>query len=128
MQAHFDKEDNSKNSASEFEHTKITMLNKFFMKKIFLNSIINLFLFLLSVSLLVVLLQLSHIDSGLKITLISMTATFILTTSKSMIDRTATLIQFLVNLLCEEQRGLSKTIGIEVDKVPFDQFVDSNSE
>lgn len=49
-----------------------------------------------------------------------MIATFILTTSKSIIDKIIVIMKFLISLLGEEQRGLNKNIGVEVDKIDFE--------
>ena len=66
------------------------------------------------------LIRTADIDNSLKISLISMIATFILTTSKGMLEKIIMIIKFLISLLGEEQRGLNKSMGIQIDKIDFD--------
>lgn len=114
------KEKTNKPDLDSFKKDKIKTLNNFFMKKILISSIISIFLFLLSIGLLIIIISLKDIDSGLRITLISITASFILTTAKTLIDKSVQIISYLIVLLSEEQRGISKNLGIEVDKVEFE--------
>ena len=58
----------------------------------------------------------------MKISLVSMIITFILTMSKSIIDKTIQIIQYIFSLLSEEQRGLNKNIGVEIDKIEFENL------
>ena len=110
-----------------FENKKILTLNKFFMKNVYMGLIFSLMLFVLSVGLLVFTIIEADVDMTVKITIISMTATFILTTSKSLIDRAIEVVTYTVKLLGEEQRGLNKKIGVEVDDVEFNEASDEES-
>ena len=103
-----------------FENKKILSLNKFFMRNVLLGLLFSLLLFILSVGLLVFTIIAAEVDMQVKVTIISMVATFILTTSKSLIDRSIEVVTYTVKLLGEEQRGLNKKIGVEVDDVEFD--------
>lgn len=104
----------------EFQHNKIITLNKFFMLNIGIQTFLLLLVYVLSILCLLVLINTTNIDDSLKISLISMIATFILTTSKSIIDKIIVIMKFLISLLGEEQRGLNKNIGVEVDKIDFE--------
>lgn len=108
---------------SKFQKEKIKNLNKFFMRNIFLSGVLALLTFIMSIVMLIVLLNIDGLDEALKISLISMIATFIITTGKTLIEKFIAILQYLTNLLSEEQRGLSKNIGVDIDKVEFD---DSN--
>lgn len=109
----------NKYEVQNFQKEKIKHLNKFFMRNVFLGSLLSILIFVLSVATLIVIVTIEGIDSGLKITLISITATFILTTSKTLIDKAIQVVSYLVVLLSEEQRGINKNLGIEIDKVDF---------
>lgn len=111
---------------NNFQKEKIKHLNKFFMKNVLLASLISVLIFALSVATLIMIVNINNIDSGLKITLISITATFILTTSKTLIDKAIQIVTYLVVLLSEEQRGINKNLGIEIDKVAFEENVSDN--
>lgn len=111
---------NNKESDS-FEKEKIKMLNKFFMKNILVGSILTIFMFITTVIMLVVIVRITSIDDALKISIISMVATFIITTSKTIIEKSIGIVSFLVRLLSEEQRGLNNNLGIEIDKVNLDE-------
>lgn len=63
-------------------------------------------------------------DESVKITIISMVATFILTTSKTLIECIIEVVVYVMRLLGEEQRGLNKKIGIEVANVEFEKLTD----
>ncbi len=116
-----DEKDNS------FKKEKIRTLNKFFMKNVLIGSIISLVIFILSVIGLILIVSIKDIDSGLKITLISITATFTLTTSKTLIDKTIQIVSYIIVLLSEEQRGINKNLGIEIDKVEFEETTSNES-
>lgn len=111
----------NKYEVQNFQKEKIKHLNKFFMRNVFLGSLLSILIFVLSVATLIVIVTIEGIDSGLKITLISITATFILTTSKTLIDKAIQVVSYLVVLLSEEQRGINKNLGIEIDKVDFEE-------
>lgn len=102
-----------------FESRKIVSLNKFFMRNVLWGLIFSIVLFIASVLLLVFIIKSTAIDDSVKITIISMVATFVLTTSKSLIDRTVEIVVYIVRLLGEEQRGLNKKIGIEIEDVDY---------
>ena len=108
-----------------FENKKILTLNKFFMKNVLMGLLFSLLLFVLSVVLLITILSISNVDMAVKVTIISMAATFILTTSKSLIDRSIEVVTYVVKLLGEEQRGLNKKIGVEVEDVEFNETEDN---
>lgn len=76
---------------------------------------------------LIVLIKFGQLNDELKITIITMIATFILTTSKTIIDKLISMIQYIISLLSEEQRGFSKHIGIEIDKIDFEKNDDDDS-
>lgn len=110
----------TKKADREFQNNKIVLLNKFFMRSIILQSILLLIIYTLSVIFLLILIRSSSIDNSLKISLISMIATFILTSSKGMLEKIIIIIKFLISLLGEEQRGLNKSMGVQIDKIDFD--------
>lgn len=105
---------------NRFQKKKIISLNKFFMHQISLNGLFILIIYIISFIFLFLLTQGIIIDEQLKISLISMSTTFILTTSKTIIEKLIAIIQFIISQLGAEQRGLNKNIGIEMDKVEFD--------
>lgn len=105
---------------NRFQKKKIISLNKFFMHQISLNGLFILIIYIISFIFLFLLTQGIVIDEQLKISLISMSTTFILTTSKTIIEKLIAIIQFIISQLGAEQRGLNKNIGIEMDKVEFD--------
>lgn len=104
----------------DFQHNKIMTLNKFFMRNMGIQTFLLLLIYILSIVCLLILINTTNIDDSLKISLISMIATFILTTSKSILDKIIVIMKFLISLLGEEQRGLNKNMGIEVDKIDFE--------
>lgn len=108
---------------NRFQKKKIISLNKFFMHQISLNGLFILIIYILSFIFLFLLTQGIIINEQLKISLISMSTmstTFILTNSKTIIEKLIAIIQFIISQLGAEQRGLNKNIGIEMDKVEFD--------
>ena len=111
-----------------FEGKKIISLNKFFMKNVVVGLLFSLLLFILTVCLLVFILIISDIDMTVKITIISMVATFVLTSSKTMLDRVIDVVTYAVKLLGEEQRALNKKIGIEVEDVEFGSISDDEKK
>lgn len=117
------KNNKGSNSFEKFKKNKIEKLNSFFMRKIIISTVITILMFLISVALLILIINIKDIDSGLKITLISVTASFILTTAKTLIDKSIQIISYLVILLSEEQRGINENLGINVDKVDFESVV-----
>lgn len=110
------------NETSRFQKKKILVLNKFFRKSIFINNILMFLTYVTSITFLIILLNNSNLDDGMKISLVSMIITFILTMSKSIIDKTIQIIQYIFSLLSEEQRGLNKNIGVEIDKIEFENL------
>ena len=113
---------------SSFESKKITRLNKFFMRNVFVGLGISILMFVLTVGLLLFTLFASDIDGNVKVTIVSMIATFVLTTSKTMIDRVIELVTYTVRLLGEEQRGLNKKLGVEIDEVEFGDLNEDTKE
>lgn len=105
---------------NRFQKKKIISLNKFFMHQISLNGLFILIIYIMSFIFLFLLTQRIVIDEQLKISLISMSTTFILTTSKTIIEKLIAIIQFIISQLGAEQRGLNKNISIEMDNVEFD--------
>ncbi|MDR2827898.1 MAG: hypothetical protein LBV51_00565 [Acholeplasmatales bacterium] len=110
---------------NKFQKDKIKSLNKFFMRNIIIGSILSLVIFGLSIVALLFITKLS-LDVELRITLLSITATFILTTAKTLIDKVVQIVQYLVVLLSEEQRGINKNIGIDIDKVDFENVSETS--
>ncbi len=92
-----------------------------------IQSILLFLVFLISTIMLILLIQFGKLDNELKITIITMIATFILTTSKTIIDKLIAIIQYIISLLSEEQRGFSKNMGIKIDKIDFEKNDDTNS-
>lgn len=113
---------------NSFENKKILSLNKFFMKNIIWGLVLSLLLFVVSVLLLIFIIIATNMDESVKITIISMVATFILTTSKGLIDRIIEVVVYVMKLLGEEQRGFNKKIGVEIDNVEFESFPKDEKE
>lgn len=113
-----------KNEKHSFESKKILSLNKFFMKHVLWGLIGSFLLFVVSVVLLIFIIVATNMDESVKITIISMVATFILTTSKTLIDRLIEVVIYIMRLLGEEQRGLNKKMGIEIEDVEFETLTD----
>jgi hypothetical protein len=113
-----------KNEKHSFESKKILSLNKFFMKHVLWGLIGSFLLFVVSVVLLIFIIVATNMDESVKITIISMVATFILTTSKTSIDRLIEVVIYIMRLLGEEQRGLNKKMGIEIEDVEFETLTD----
>lgn len=116
--------DDSNEDKLSFESKKILTLNRFFMKHIIWGLIFSILLFVMSVLLLIFIIIATNMDESVKITIISMVATFILTTGKSLIDRIIEVVIYVMRLLGEEQRGLNKKVGIEVANVEFEKLAD----
>lgn len=112
--------EDTKKAQNQFQKEKIIQLNKFFMKSVIRGLVLLFFTFTVSTGLLITIIKISDVDQTLKISLISMVATYILTMSKTMIDRIITIITFLFQLLSAEQRGLNKNIGIEIEEIKFE--------
>lgn len=72
--------------------------------------------------------MITNMDESVKITIISMVATFILTTSKALIDRLIEVVVYIMRLLGEEQRGLNKKMGVEIDEVEFETLSEETKE
>lgn len=106
---------------NSFTENKIKRLNNFFMKNMVIQTILLFFVFLTSIIMLILLTKLDKLEGELKITIITMVATFILTTSKTIIDKLISIIQYIISLLSEEQRGFSKNMGVEIDKIDFEK-------
>ena len=113
--------EDTKKAQNQFQKEKIIQLNKFFMKSVIRGLVLLFFTFTVSTGLLITIIKISDVDQTLKISLISMVATYILTMSKTMIDRIITIITFLFQLLSAEQRGLNKNIGIEIEEIKLDR-------
>lgn len=111
---------------NSFTESKIKALNSFFMKSIIMQIILLFIVFLASNIMLIILIKFGQLNDELKITIITMIATFILTTSKTIIDKLISIIQYIISLLSEEQRGFSKNIGIEIAKIDFEKNTDDN--
>jgi len=116
-----------KKNKNTFTEKKIQSLNHFFMKNMIIQSILLFLIFLISTILLILLIRFGKLDNELKVTIITMIATFILTTSKTIIDKLIAIIQYIISLLSEEQRGFSKNMGIEIDKIDFEKNDDTDS-
>lgn len=121
-------EQRNNNNVSNFERKKIENLNKFFMKNVLWSLIGSILLFVISVLLLIFIIIATNMDESVKITIISMVATFILTTSKALIDRLIDFVVYVMRLLGEEQRGLNKKIGIEIEDVEFEALLKDEKE
>ena len=117
-----------KNDKQSFESKKILSLNKFFMKHAVWGLICSFLLYIVSVLLLIFIIIATNMDESVKITIISMVATFILTTSKTLIDRLIEVVVYVMKLLGEEQRGLNKKIGIEIEDVEFESLSKDEKE
>ena len=120
--------DDKQGCTPNFEKKKIMSLNKFFMKNVMFGLLFSLLLFVLTVGLLIFILTVSDVDIAVKITIVSMIATFVLTTSKTLIEKTIDVVTYIVKLLGEEQRGLNKKMGIEIAEVEFDNSSESNEK
>lgn len=103
-----------------FQQEKIISLNRFFMKNVGIGCLLIIIVFVISFSFVIIIINYCTMDNGLRISLISMVATFILTTGRTIIDKLITIIKFMVSLLSEEQRGLNKNIGIHIEKIAYD--------
>lgn len=121
-------EQKNNNNVSNFERKKIEKLNKFFMNNVLWSLIGSVLLFVISVLLLIFIIIATNMDESVKITIISMVATFILTTSKALIDRLIDFVVYVMRLLGEEQRGLNKKIGIEIEDVEFEALIKDEKE
>lgn len=108
-----------------FQKEKIIQLNSFFMKKIVFSVLISVILFLISIASLILIIYFFDIDDTIRISMISMVITFVLTTTKSIIDRIISLARYLTTLLVEEQRGLNKNMGIHIDPVEYEDSDES---
>ncbi|MBN3490239.1 hypothetical protein JV173_01805 [Acholeplasma equirhinis] len=120
--------DEAKHEKHTFESKKIMSLNKFFMKNVMWGLFSSVLLFVVSVCLLIFIIMITNMDESVKITIITMVATFILTTSKALIDRLIEVVVYIMRLLGEEQRGLNKKIGIEIDEVEFETLSEEDKE
>lgn len=116
------------NQLNEFEKDKIKSLNQFFMKSITHGLLFAFLLFIITVVLLLFTIIATDMDSSVRITIISMVATFVLTSSKTLMDRTVEIATYTMRLLGEEQRGFNKKIGIDIDPVEFEEFSDDNNK
>lgn len=120
--------DEAKQEKHTFESKKIMSLNKFFMKNVMWGLFSSVLLFVVSVCLLICIIMITNMDESVKITIISMVATFILTTSKALIDRLIEVVVYIMRLLGEEQRGLNKKMGVEIDEVEFETLSEETKE
>lgn len=123
-----DEKDEIKETVFNFESQKIISLNKFFMKSVSLGLVFTFLLFILTVGLLIFTVIATNMDESVKITIISMVATFVLTTSKTIIDRTIEIVTYTVRILGEEQRGFNKKIGVEMGEVDFGNLSEKEEE
>lgn len=119
---------NKPNQLNDFEKDKIKSLNQFFMKSITHGLLFAFILFIITVGLLLFTIIATDMDSSVRITIISMVATFILTSSKTLMDRTIEITTYTMRLLGEEQRGFNKKIGIEVDPVEFEELSEEQKD
>lgn len=108
-------------STSKFEIEKIKSLNQFFMRSITQGLIFAFLLFILTAITLLSTMIITDMDSSVKITIISMVATFVLTNSKALIDHTIEVVRFNIRILGEEQRGFNRKMGIEMDVVELEE-------
>lgn len=113
---------------SEFERNKITNLNSFFMKSVKNGLVFAFVLFVITVGLLLFIIIATDIDQSVKITIISMVATFVLTSSKTLMDRSVEIVTYTFRLLGEEQRGFNKKIGVEIAPVDFEELNDEQKD
>lgn len=119
----------SKQEQYDFQKDKIKNLNKFFMKSVLYGTLLTFIMFILAVIILLITINTQEIDQTLKISIVSMIATFVLTTAKALIDKLIMVVTYIVRLLTEEQRGFSKNIGIDIDEVEFlEEKSDSENE
>ena len=116
------------NCQPSFERRKISKLNKFFMRNFVLSLIFSFVLFMLTVGLLIFTIIAADVNDSLKISIISMIATFVLTTSKTIIDRVIDVATFTIKLLGEEQRGLNKKMGVEMNEIDFESLSDDKDD
>lgn len=123
-----EKNDDMIQESSSFEKDKIKSLNRFFMRSIFYGLVFAFLLFVLTVVLLLFTIMATDMDSSVKITIISMVATFVLTSSKTLMDRTIEIVTYTMRILGEEQRGFSRKIGIEMNEVEFEEFNDDSEK
>ncbi len=119
---------NKPNQLNDFEKDKIKSLNQFFMKSITHGLLFAFILFIITVGLLLFTIIATDMDSSVRITIISMVATFILTSSKTLMDRTIEITTYTVRLLGEEQRGFNKKIGIDVEPVEFEELSEDQKD
>lgn len=119
---------NKPNQLNDFEKDKIKSLNQFFMKSITHGLLFAFILFIITVGLLLFTIIATDMDSSVRITIISMVATFILTSSKTLMDRIVEITTYTMRLLGEEQRGFNKKIGIEVDPVEFEELSEEQKD
>jgi hypothetical protein len=85
-------------------------------------------LFVITVGLLLFIIIATDIDQSVKITIISMVATFVLTSSKTLMDRSVEIVTYTFRLLGEEQRGFNKKIGVEIAPVDFEELNDEQKD
>ena len=99
------------------------------MKSVLYGTLLTFIMFILAVIILLITINTQEIDQTLKISIVSMVATFVLTTAKALIDKLIMVVTYIVRLLTEEQRGFSKNIGIDIDEVEFlEEKSDSENE
>ncbi len=119
---------NKPNQLNDFEKDKIKSLNQFFMKSITHGLLFAFILFIITVGLLLFTIIATDMDSSVRITIISMVATFILTSSKTLMDRIVEITTYTMRLLGEEQRGFNKKIGIDVEPVEFEELSEEQKD
>ena len=112
----------NKMNNTNFSETKIKNLNRFFMRNIYVLTLLVIVLFLSTIAVLYFFLSAIEIEHEVRISLISIIITFIITSSRSLISKYISITVFLMNLLSEEQRGLSKSIGIEVNRIKYEDL------
>lgn len=94
------------------------------MKNILIQSIL-LLAFFVSIIMLISLIKLAQLQRKSRTTIITMSATFILTTSKTLIKKLIAIIQYVISLVNEEQRGFSKNISVYIEKIDFVKHEDN---
>ena len=117
---------NIDNDTNNFQKEKIKNLNQFFMKNVLIHSLSVFIVFIISIAILIIILKIIKLDQNITISIVSSIVTFTITTSKSLIDKFLSILQYLISLLTEEQRGFSKNLGIEIDKVEFEHSVNDD--
>lgn len=104
----------------KFQKDKVVKLNSFFMKNVLFSALFILLYFVLAYILMMILLGQNDMSQEFKISVISMVATFVITTSKSVIDKVLEIVTSIFSILSAEQEGLNKSLGVDLDLTPND--------